>query len=369
MEFFPIKVKQVISETPDSVTLVLDIPEDLQDRFEYKQGQYITIRVELNGHELRRSYSMSSSPLEPNMAITVKKVSGGLVSSFLHDQVKAGDTLQIAAPDGRFFSKINPEKRHTYYLFAAGSGITPLMSIIKTVLEGEPMSAIYLFYGSRTEDYIIFRNELDLLSERYNGQLFVEYILSKPKKEASGGLFGMFKKTSGNWQGKTGRIEKKTILTFLDENMPHGPESDCLYFVCGPGNMTEIAKTALLERGTSEKQIYIEHFANSHHIPGDIPEELAAGAGKKVIVHLEKKRIELDVPDGVTILDVLVKAKYDPPYSCTAGSCSTCMAKLLNGKVTMDACYALSDEEVKDGYILTCQSHPVTPVVELTYDM
>lgn len=370
MEFYALTIRQVTPETSDTVTLEFDIPENLKETFIYKEGQHITVRLHLDGHEIRRSYSMSSSPLENRLAVTVKKVEGGRASSYLHDVVKPGDTLEVAAPDGRFNTPLNPEKRRTYYLFAAGSGITPLMSISKTILESEPMSAIFLLYGSRSEEDIIFRDELDRLSERYTGQLHVEHIISRPKKDpAGGGIFAIFKKATFNWHGKTGRITPKLANEFLDENLARGPEDDCIYFICGPGNMADTVKTALLGRGIQAKQIHTEHFVNANHIPGEFQPGASAGGEKRVIVHLQGKRIETAVPAGATILDVLVKERYDPPYSCTAGACSTCMAKLLSGKVHMEACYALDDEEVKAGYILTCQSHPETDVVELTYDM
>ncbi len=369
MDFFQLKIKHKTAETPDTVTLELDIPDELRDLFTYKQGQYLTLRMEIDGQELRRSYSMSSSPLENRLAVTVKKVPGGKVSNYLHDQAQVGDTLEIAPAAGRFYTELNPDKRRTYYIFGAGSGITPLLSIIKTTLESEPMSAIFLLYGSRNEENIIFRDELDNLSERYAGQLHVEHILSQPSKEkASGGLFSVFKKSTTNWQGKIGRINGKAASNFLDDNMAHGPESDCFYFVCGPGDMAESIKATLLTREIPAKQIHTELFVNATHVPGDI-EGGVSGGEKRVIVHLKGERIELPVPEGATILDVLVKAKIDAPYSCTAGACSTCMAKLVSGKVRMEACYALDDEEVKAGYVLTCQSHLETSVVELTYDM
>jgi ring-1,2-phenylacetyl-CoA epoxidase subunit PaaE len=368
MDFFELKIKNKTAETADTTTIELDIPVELRDLFTYKQGQYLTLRLHVDGQELRRSYSMSSSPLEDRLAVTVKKVTGGLASTYLHDQAKVGDTLEVAPPQGRFFNDLNPDKRRTYYVFAAGSGITPLLSIIKTTLESEPMSAIFLLYGSRNEENIIFRDELDQLSERYVGQLHVEHVLSQPRKESTGGgLFGIFKKSTTNWQGKIGRINADTASTFLDDNLAHGPESDCIYFICGPGDMPDLIKATLLEREIPAKQIYTERFVNATHTPGDISE--GGISGKRIIVHLKGQRIELPVPEGATILDVLVKAKMDPPYSCTAGACSTCMAKLINGKVKMEACYALDDEEVKAGYILTCQSHLETEVVELTYDM
>ena len=243
------------------------------------------------------------------------------------------------------------------------------MSILRTVLESEPMSAVYLLYGSRNEESIIFRDELDRLSERYAGQLHVEHVLSQPKKsEGSGGLFSMFKKSTTNWKGRTGRIDGRTTTSFLDENMPHGPEHDCLYFICGPGSLADTVKATLLGRGIPDKQVYAEHFLNSGHVPGENLEHASTAGGARLVVHLKGRRFETTVPNGATILDVLVKEKHDVPYSCTAGACSTCMAKVLQGKVKMDVCYALDDEEVKAGYVLTCQSHCETDVVEVSYD-
>jgi ring-1,2-phenylacetyl-CoA epoxidase subunit PaaE len=157
------------------------------------------------------------------------------------------------------------------------------------------------------------------------------------------------------------------VTTYLDDNMPHGPEADCLYYICGPGGLADAVKQALEPRGISHKQIHTELFINAGHVPGEFSSP-AGGGEKRVIVHLKGQRTELPVPEGATILDVLVKAKLDPPYSCTSGACSTCMAKVLNGKVNMDVCYALDDDEVKAGYVLTCQSKLETETVEITYD-
>lgn len=368
MDFHPLKVNKITRETPDTVTLEFLIPESLRETFAYKQGQHITIRQVLDGHELRRAYSMSSSPLEPRFAVTIKKVDGGRMSGYIHDTIKEGDTLDLAPPDGRFYTTLNPDKRRTYYVFGAGSGITPLLSIVKTALEAEPMSTIFLLYGSRNEEYIIFREELEQLSTRYVGQLFVEHILSQPKKEAAGSFLGIFKKYTSNWSGKTGRIDGRAVTGFLDENLAHGPEEECQYFICGPGNMADTVKATLLGRGIEAKQIHTEHFVNPNHIPGEFSAD-PGQAGVRLIVHLKGERIETRIPPGATILDVMVKEKHDAPYSCTAGACSTCMAKVLQGKVKMDACYALDDEEVKAGYCLTCQAHPDSDLVEVSYDM
>jgi ring-1,2-phenylacetyl-CoA epoxidase subunit PaaE len=370
MQFYSLSINSKQQETQDTVTLEFAIPSELQDTFlSYKQGQYITIKATVKGQELRRSYSMSSSPLEKRLAITVKKVQNGAVSTWLHDTVQQGDQLEVSAPDGRFFVPLNADKRRTYYIFGAGSGITPLASIVKTTLEQEPMSTIFMLYGSRNEEQIIFRDELDKLSERYVGQLFVEHILSQPKKEGGGGLMGLFKKSSSNWNGKKGRVDAHTVEQYLEENMPHGPEADCVYFVCGPGDMAETVEKTIIARGIPTKQIHTERFLNATHVPGSEPANPVPGGGAHLVVHLKGQRIETVVPAGQTILDVMVREKYDVPYSCTAGACSTCMAKVLNGKVAMDACYALDDDEVKAGYCLTCQAKPDSGTVEITYDM
>ncbi len=370
-EFHTLRLQEKIQETEDTVSLKFGIPENLKEAYNFRAGQYLTLKFNVKGTEARRAYSMSSAPNEDGITVSVKRVKGGLISNHIHDAVKVGDDVEVMVPQGRFLVNPSPEGRKTYYLFGAGSGITPLMSIAKTLLEEEAQSSVYLLYGNRNEDNIIFKSALDKMKETYKGQFFVEYILSQPKKAKAGGLAGMFGKKVSSWAGKTGRIDRRTTAEFLERNTPPYPTTE--YYMCGPGNMIETVADVLSARGVNEDNVHFERF--SSNVPGDgtgVKNNTAAPAGERgteAIVHLDGKTLTVNIPEGKTVLDALLALKEDPPYSCTSGSCSTCLAKVLKGKVEMEVCYALDDDEIEDGFILTCQAKPTTSEIELTFEV
>ena len=358
--FHDLTIQKIIRETPDAVTIQLAVPEHLKAQFSYQPGQYLTLSFTFGNKEERRAYSMSSSPLEENIAVTVKKLEGGIVSSYIHDQLQEGAVVSVMPPEGKFIPKINEDHRKSYYFFGAGSGITPLISIIKTLLEKEPQSSIFLLYGSRDEQQIIFRDTLTRLQDKYNGQLTISYILSQPERQKPEGLKGWFSKGITNWDGRIGRIDGKLVNLFLEENQ--SIYSDSEYFVCGPSGMIDAVQAQLKTMDVDSKKIHVEHF---------FIEQEGDGIGfndASVEIILNGKKYLIEVPEDKTILDVMINDDLNPPYSCTSGACSTCMAKVLEGEVSMEVSHALDEDEIKDGYILTCQAHPQTPKSVITFD-
>ena len=358
--FHTLEVADIQQETTDSISIGFRIPPDLKAEFAFIHGQYLTLKLNVNGTELRRSYSICSSPLDPDeIRIAVKKVAEGRASTQLVEQLKPGSRLEVMTPMGNFYTLLHAANRKHYVCFAGGSGITPILSIIKTVLRTEPFGRLTLFYGNTDSDRIIFRKALEELQAKYGDRLHVHHILTYGKDEDM--LFnGMI------------TVEKAAALThrFVQD------DADTEFFICGPEPMMVNVSEALEKLNVEKKRIHIELFTSPLSTEAKKPEVTAStGAdlplkGKaKVKIILDGNETEIEVAaKGDSILDTAEAAGLDVPYACKGAVCCTCKARIVEGKVSMDMNYALTDEEVADGYVLTCQSHPLTDRVIVDYD-
>lgn len=362
-EWITVKVREVRRETPDAVTISIDFPSDKKELMHFKPGQYLTVRWHEGGKDLRRSYSISSVPDDPFIDITIKEVKGGKISPKLCRSIKAGDPMEILPPEGRFIADFGPDYKRNIYLICAGSGITPLMSILRTALEKEPRSNVILLYGNKTEEQIIFKDQLEQLASRYKGQLHIYHTLTKT--EGEGLLKSLFGKKKATWDGWKGRINQSRIQQLLE--LHPRTQKDDLFFLCGPGELIQSAEKTLKETGVGDDHIKKEYFTTIDPDASHVKEVRDATKSANVKVHLRGQEITVDVKDK-TILDTLLDAGHDAPYSCHAGACATCMCRVISGKVEMEVCFSLSDKEIANGYVLACQAHPTTSEVELTFD-
>lgn len=363
-DFHKIQVAEIIAETESCVSIIFDIPEGLKSEFDFTAGQYLTIKASIDGEEVRRAYSICTAPHEDQLGVSVKIVEGGKMSTYLNKQIKKGDELEIMRPEGRFTLITLQDTQRDHYFFAAGSGVTPVMSMIKSMLEQEPKSTAYLLYGNKDEENIIFKEKIDYLKEKYEGQIVVEMTLSQPKTEKSSGIMGILGKKKSSWHGLKGRIDSAKVARFVQENPPKSEHAE--YYICGPGAMIETVQTTLMGNGVDKSNIHQEYFTSGDGGNSDVAQ---AADGATLRAKLGGKTIELAVAKNKTLLDTMLDAGHEAPYSCTSGACSTCMAKLTKGTVEMEACFALDDDEIADGYILSCQAHPTSAEVEVDFDV
>ena len=355
--FHTLEVTDVKQETPNAVSIGLRIPEALQEDFTFIHGQYLTLKLTINGEELRRSYSICSSPFEKDsIRIAVKKVPGGRASGQLVDQLKAGTKLEVMTPMGNFYTLCDAANEKHYVAFAAGSGITPILSILMTTLRAEPKSRFTLFYGNSEQDRIIFRTKLDELVKHYPDRLQVHHILSKGMDEDM--LFN-------------GRITQEKAVELLKRFVTDPLHKE--FFICGPEQMMVNVSEALEKQGVDKKSIHVELFtspvtAEAKKPPVPVGEGAFTGeATVKVIIDGHEREIKVPA-SGDAILDAALDAGLDVPFACKGAVCCTCKARITEGQVEMAMNYSLTDEEVEDGYVLTCQTHPRSAYVVVDYD-
>lgn len=355
VHFEKLKIKKINRETPDCVSIEFEIPESLASKFTFREGQNITIKKEFNGEEIRRSYSICSAPFEEKLSIAVKSVDNGIFSNYANTQLKPGDELDLLPPTGNFSPKFSATTKHNLAI-AAGSGITPIISIIKQTLELASQSTFTLIYGNRNRQSVIFIDELEGLKSR-----FLERF----------NLINVFSRESTDSPIHEGRItpEKLSVL----RNMIDYHSMDNI-FLCGPEELIFSSSDYFKSIGIDERKIHFELFT----IPGQdsgssvekSKEEVATkGKTAEVTVSIDGRSLSFNLEyDGMSVLDAGLAQGLDLPYSCKGGVCSTCKAKVLEGEVEMDNNYALEDDEVAQGFVLTCQSHPRTPKVVVDYD-
>ena len=340
------KVKEIEKETEEAATLHFWHP--LNEVVAYRPGQFLTILLPVDDKKIRRSYSMSSSPYtDVSLAITIKRVPGGYASNLLLDSIKVGDTLEVMEPMGAFFPKQSDDQTRQVVFVGAGSGITPLFSILKSVLMVEPESEVFLIYGSRNEDSIIFKNKLEALQAKYGERFKVVHTLSQP---------------SENWEGEKGRLNKSHLLKIV-EKLPTLNKAEAEFFLCGPDDMMEEAHRALSILAIPDNKIRKESFLTATAAqPGEVTleEEDDTLKTREITLFYEGAEYKLPVKPHETVLEAALNMDIDLPYSCQAGMCTACLGRCTSGKVHLDEEDALSEAELNEGFILTCVSHPMS---------
>jgi ring-1,2-phenylacetyl-CoA epoxidase subunit PaaE len=348
-----LQVKEVVEETSDSVTIYFWHP--LSEQIKYKAGQFITIIVPAGdgGKKIRRSYSMSTSPhSDTSIGITVKRVIGGLVSNYLNDNIKVGDFLEVVEPMGNFYIEPDGEKTRHVVIFAAGSGVTPMMSIAKSLLKMEVNSRVTLIYGNRSEDSIIFKQKIEDLEAQYGKRFTIHHLLSRP---------------SDLWVGHKGRISQGMAIRLMKEADTDFSKDE--FYLCGPIGMMEDVIAGLNIYNVSKEQIHKENFHSAiADSEADAADDEDALQIQLVKVKYEGTEYEFEVKPHQTILEAALDLDIDLPYSCQAGMCTACMGKCTEGKVKMDEEDGLTEKEIKQGFMLTCVAHPLTKGVVIEID-
>ncbi|CAN7492354.1 1,2-phenylacetyl-CoA epoxidase subunit PaaE [Caballeronia sp. LjRoot31] len=356
-QFHSLRIRDVRPETADAVTVSFDVPETLRDAFRFTQGQFVTLKTHIDGEETRRSYSIcvgvTDYDRDGELRIGIKRVRGGRFSNFAFDTLKPGHEIEVMTPDGRFFTHLNADHVKHYVAFSGGSGITPVLAIIKTTLEMEPTSRFTLIYGNRSVDAIMFAEELEDLKNRFMSRFSLYHVLSDDLQDVE--LFN-------------GVLNQEKCAAFLESLVPANAIDEA--FICGPGPMMDAAEAALKNAGVPPRQVHVERFGTPLPQAGvpaiEITDDTPA-ADLELIIDGKKRKLRLPY-QGVSVLDVGLKAGLALPYACKGGVCCTCRAKVLEGEVRMEKNYTLEQHEIDAGFVLTCQCHPVSDRVVVSYD-
>ncbi len=349
--FHPLQVSDIRRETADAISVAFAIPAELRDDFAYAPGQYLTLRTVRDGQEMRRAYSICSGLDQGELRVAIKRVDGGRFSEWAHQALRPGAVVEVMPPAGRFTVALDPDAERTYAGFAAGSGITPVIAILRTVLAREPLSRFLLFYGSRSTADILFREALEELKDRYMGRLSVFHVLSREQQDVA---------------ILHGRLDGEKAALIARHLLP--PDLDAA-FVCGPEPMIGAVMGALAAAGIPRERILTERFTPVAGA-GPRPPAPPAGAAPHAVATIvaDGRRTEVPVAEAETVLDAALRAGLDLPYSCRGGMCSTCRAKVAEGRVSMAVNYGLEPWETAAGFALTCQAVPQTPRVTVDYD-
>jgi ring-1,2-phenylacetyl-CoA epoxidase subunit PaaE len=357
--FHPLRVREVLPDTAEAVVVAFDVPLELREVFSFTQGQYLTLRTEIDGADLRRSYSICAGVDDGELRVGVRKVKGGVFSNWINEHLQPGHTISVMAPQGRFFVPIEPTARRHHLGIAGGSGVTPILSTMKTVLAREPLSDFTLIYGNRALKSTMFKEEIEDLKNKYLTRLTLHHVFSDEHTDAPLNM---------------GVMNREKIGEFLGTVVPAARIDHA--FVCGPFQMNDEAEAALLAAGVPEDRIHIERFgiapqADQSQQVGAVIHEAKPGDAETARITIIRDGLKREIAftkDQPSILDAASAAGLEVPFSCTSGVCGTCRAKLIEGEVRMERNFALDKNEVANGFVLTCQAHPLTERVVLSFD-
>jgi ring-1,2-phenylacetyl-CoA epoxidase subunit PaaE len=345
--FYKLSIKEIIKETADAVSILFNVPDELKSYYQFVAGQYVNLKITLDGQEIRRAYSICSSPKSGELRIAVKAVKNGFFSKFANEKLAVGNVIEVGTPEGKFTFEPKTDRQKNYAAFAAGSGITPVFSILKTVLEEEPNSTFVLVYGNKSENEAIFHNQLHDLQLQYVGRLFVQYVYSQ--STADNALFG--------------RIDKSTV-NFILKNK-HAEMNFSKFYLCGPEEMINLVSDTLKENNISDSDIKFELFSASSN------ENESAGSLEghtKISILVDDEETSFEMSQKQTILEAALKQGLDVPYSCQGGICSSCICKITEGAVELKKNQILTDGEIAEGLTLACQAYPTTASIKIDFD-